>query len=312
LLLKAKYLGNDFNMQIAAILSDYDGTLCPTGSIRCQDKSVIPKNLEDILWDISDKIPVCIVSSKDFSFLHARAKFAKVISCILGIETLTLKNHKQGAMMNVSHSIDSFKCSENLDCIESRYLLSNDKILQVNSRLLSSIAKEILLNFNQTITVERKFTSDKQILAGITIDWRNIKDWKSFKVESEPHLKKLIRKKQQEISPNNRCKMHIQTYTTHPFIDVYAAKCDKGMAFDFITSQIPTSTEGKPLNIMYLGDSENDNPAFRKAAVSIGVHSDIRLKPKLSCEYDICFDELPIFLKDLLDKDLQFSDTINT
>jgi phosphoserine phosphatase len=30
---------------------------------------------------------------------------------------------------------------------------------------------------------------------------------------------------------------------------------------------------------MYLGDSENDNPAFRKADVSIGVRSDERLNP---------------------------------
>jgi hydroxymethylpyrimidine pyrophosphatase-like HAD family hydrolase len=146
-------------------------------------------------------------------------------------------------------------------------------------------------------------------LAGITIDWRRIEDWKSFKVESEPHLKKLIRKKQRELSPNNMSKLHIQTYATHPFIDVYAVKCDKGMAFDCVASQIPRM-EGKLQNIMYLGDSENDNPAFRKAAVSIGVHSDIRLKPKLSCKYNICFNNLPIFLKLLLDKDLQFSDSL--
>ena len=294
-------------MQIDAILSDYDGTLCPTGSIRCQDKSVIPKNLEDILWDISEKIPVCIVSSKDFGFLHARAKFAKIISCILGIETLTLNNHKQGAIMAGS-SNDSLECDDNLGCIESSHLLlnKNNKLLEVNSILLNSIANDISQNFSQTITVERKFITGQRILAGITIDWRRIEDWKSFKVESEPHLKKLIRKKQREVSP----KLHIQTYTTHPFIDVYAVKCDKGMAFDCVASQIPTSIERKLQNIMYLGDSENDNPAFRKAAVSIGVHSDIRLKPKLSCKYNICFNNLPIFLKLLLDKDLQFSDSL--
>ena len=297
-------------MQIDAILSDYDGTLCPTGSIRCQDKSVIPKNLEDILWDISEKIPVCIVSSKDFGFLHARAKFAKIISCILGIETLTLNNHKQGAIMAGS-SNDSLECDDNLGCIESSHLLlnKNNKLLEVNSILLNSIANDISQNFSQTITVERKFITDQRILAGITIDWRRIEDWKSFKVESEPHLKKLIRKKQRELSPNNMCKLHIQTYTTHPFIDVYAVKCDKGMAFDCVASQIPR-IEGKLQNIMYLGDSENDNPAFRKAAVSIDVHSDIRLKPKLSCKYNICFNNLPIFLKLLLDKDLQFSDSL--
>jgi HAD superfamily hydrolase (TIGR01484 family) len=298
-------------MQIDAILSDYDGTLCPTGSVKCQDKNVIPKNLEDILWNISEKIPVCIVSSKDFKFLHARAKFAKVISCILGIETLTLNNHKQRTMMaGNSGSSDSLECDDNLECIESSHLLlNNNKLLEVNSSILTSIANDIYQNFSQPITVERKFTTGQQILAGITIDWRHVEDWKSFKVESEPHLKKLIRKKQRELSPNSGPKLHVQTYTTHPFIDVYAVKCDKGMAFDRVTSHIP-NIKGKLKNIMYLGDSENDNPAFRKAAVSIGVHSDIRLKPKINCKYNICFNKLPIFLKRLLDKDLQFSDSL--
>ena len=81
------------------------------------------------------------------------------------------------------------------------------------------------------------------------------------------------------------------------------------MAFDFITSKIP-SIEGKRQNIMYLGDSENDNPAFRKASISIGIHSDSRLNPKLSCKYNIRFKQLPIFLKALLDKDLKFSDNL--
>ena len=209
-------------------------------------------------------------------------------------------------------SNDSLECDDNLGCIESSHLLlnkNNNKLLEVNSILLNSIANDISQNFSQTITVERKFITGQRILAGITIDWRRIEDWKSFKVESEPHLKKLIRKKQRELSPNSMSKLHIQTYTTHPFIDVYAVKCDKGMAFDCVASQIPR-IEGKLQNIMYLGDSENDNPAFRKAAVSIGVHSDIRLKPKLSCKYNICFNKLPIFLKLLLDKELHFSDSL--
>ena len=209
-----------------------------------------------------------------------------------------------------SSSSDSLECDDNLECIESSHLLlNNNKLLEVNSRILTSIANDISQNFSQTITVERKITTGQRILAGITIDWRHMEDWNSFKVESEPHLKKLIREKQREISADNRSKLHIQTYSTHPFIDVYAAKCDKGMAFDYITSEIPR-IEGKRQNIMYLGDSENDNPAFRKAAVSIGILSDIRLKPKLSCKYNICFNKLPIFLKGLLEKDLQFSDNI--
>jgi hypothetical protein len=44
-------------------------------------------------------------------------------------------------------------------------------------------------------------------------------------------------------------------------------------------------------------DSENDNPAFRKADVSIGVRSDKRVNPKLDSKYTIEFSELAAFLE---------------
>jgi hydroxymethylpyrimidine pyrophosphatase-like HAD family hydrolase len=253
---------------------------------------------------------VCIVSSKDFEFLHAKTKFANVSSCIMGIETIVLKKHKQEAQ--VARNNYGFMCENNLECIESKRLLSNKKTLEVNSSLLVSIANYISQNFNQSITLEQKFTADKRILAGITIDWRHMKDWQSFKLESEPHLRKLISEKQRELSING--KLHIQTYTTHPFIDMYATKCDKGIAFDYVYHEI-LKMQGKQeqqQNILYLGDSENDNPAFRKADVSIGVHSDTRLKPKLNCKYNVCFDKLSAFFKGLLNEDLHFSDNLVT
>ena len=46
--------------QIDAILSDYDGTLCPTTSVRggCSyDVGTIPQGLEQILFHISDDVP---------------------------------------------------------------------------------------------------------------------------------------------------------------------------------------------------------------------------------------------------------------
>jgi trehalose-6-phosphatase len=298
-------------MQISAILSDYDGTLCPTGSIKNQEENPIPADLEDILWDISERIPVCIVSSKDFGFLHAKTKFATIVSCIMGIETIVLKRHKQEE--NIPRNNDGFKCENNIKCIESNHLLSDKKILEVNSSLLGSIAKHISQNF-ELVTLEQKFTADRRILAGVTIDWRHIKDWQSFKLESEPHLRKLISEKQIELSINgNGGKLHIQTYTTHPFIDIYATKCDKGIAFDYVYHEIlkmQGKQEQQQNNILYLGDSENDNPAFRKAHVSIGVHSDTRLNPKLNCKYNICFNKLSRFLKGLLDKDLLFTDSL--
>ena len=81
----------DSNCKIVAILSDYDGTLCPTSHIDLQDKDsgFVPADLENTLVDVSSTIPICIVSSKDFYFLYKRVrKFSNIISCLLGIETL--------------------------------------------------------------------------------------------------------------------------------------------------------------------------------------------------------------------------------
>jgi hypothetical protein len=70
-------------MRVGTILSDYDGTLFPTVYLKSQDNNyssfIIPEGLEKILWNISEKIDVCVVSSKDFGFLHSRIKFAKIV-----------------------------------------------------------------------------------------------------------------------------------------------------------------------------------------------------------------------------------------
>jgi hydroxymethylpyrimidine pyrophosphatase-like HAD family hydrolase len=288
-------------MQISAILSDYDGTLCPTTSIRSEE-NIIPEELENILWDISEKIPVCVVSSKDFGFLHGKTRFASIVSCILGIETVVLRRHKR-TMLSPLHSkedISSDRVSECRDfgCIKNSYLPIEDNTLQYNSELLSQLAEEITSRFK--VSIEYKFTvTHKKRLACITIDWRHIDDWKSFKVKSEPELRKAIIEKQRELQqqdiPNN---IHIQTYTTHPFIDIYAVKCDKGMAYNTVLSKVPI-TDSSTQNVMYIGDSENDNAAFRKADVSIGVKSDERLNPKLDCKYTMKFDKLAYFLEKL-------------
>lgn len=296
-------------MQIAAILSDYDGTVCPTSSVKTQDNA-IPEELNNILWDLSETIPVCIVSSKDFDFLHKRTKFANIVSCILGIETLLLKRHRKATTETTTYNSISTATSitdcNNFNCIVDHHLQAEDEILQHNSKILDCLADGILSTFKD-VTVERKFITNNDTLAGITIDWRQLRDWKSFKKISEPLLKKTITK-QRKLSFNSNT-LYTQTYTTHPFIDVYAVKCNKGMAFDHVTSEIPQAKH-KRHKVLYLGDSENDNPAFRRADISVGVLSDDRLNPKLDCEYTVRFDQLSVFLKELLDRDLVFSDDL--
>jgi hydroxymethylpyrimidine pyrophosphatase-like HAD family hydrolase len=159
-------------MQISAILSDYDGTLCPTSSIRSAENA-IPEELENILWNVSEKIPVCIVSSKDFDFLHNKTRFANVISCILGIETLVLSRHKKVILTPTGFKEDiSDRISEcqGFRCIKSNYLLVDDDTLQHKSEILSQLADEIASDFKEK-SIEQNFTvSSQKALAGITID----------------------------------------------------------------------------------------------------------------------------------------------
>jgi hypothetical protein len=61
---------------------------------------------------------------------------------------------------------------------------------------------------------------------------------------------------------------------------------------------------------MYLGDSDNDNPAFRKSDIPIGIRSDTRLNPMLDCKYMLNFDQLPPFLRGLMDNDFIFSEDL--
>jgi len=178
------------------------------------------------------------------------------------------------------------------------------KLCELNSSLLATLAERISLSYEDVI-IERKLTSDKKILAGVTFDYRHLQDWMSYKKRFEPFLNKIIQESQSSPPSYN---LNLQTYALHPFIDIYGSKCDKGMAFDYVTSKI-SNTQRKE-KIMYLGDSDNDNPAFTKADVSIGIRSDDRLKPKLSCTKILKFDMLSTFLKRLMENNFLFSDNI--
>ena len=141
------------------------------------------------------------------------------------------------------------------------------------------------------------------------MDWRHNSNWMVNKEKYKEIVKALVSKilnsahqKEGSISKENSSlytqHLFIQEYSTHPFIDVYVTKLSKGGAFDSVVSKLYEIMDIKG-KIIYLGDSENDNPAFRKADISIGVNSDNRLNPTLDCTYFIKFENLSIFLRRL-------------
>lgn len=287
-------------VRISAIVSDYDGTLCPTMSVNSKNNQ-IPPDLQNILLKISEKIPVCVISTKDFRFLRHKIQFAKIVSCLLGLEIFHLFQHRQfqtTPSMSLRNIIvpDS---TRNASMI-TRYSLSNAINLLENSLLLKELGKKILDEF-QGLKIEDKFTYIDRILAGVSIDYRHIQKWQQYKTNIEPQLTKTIRKFINSTEPND---LFVQTYSDHPFVDVYPFKGDKGEVLETIVESLNLGKEGK---VLYLGDSENDNPAFHKADLSIGIRSDMRIKTKLDSDYIIEFNELRPFLQKLEAEDFVFN-----
>ncbi len=289
-------------LRISVIISDYDGTLCPTASLKGVNNQ-IPPDLAKVLWDISAKIPVCILSTKDFGFLRKKVQFAKIASCIMGLEIFELATLESRAANGdidlVPNSKNYLSVKDEFSNVISQYHLLDVNKLVKNSMLLKKLSDKIEKEF-QDISIEPKYNYVDGILAAISLDYRQIQKWEHYKTNIEPYVLNSIQQFVLSL-PND---LFIQTYSDHPFIDIYSMHLDKGQALDAIFHLLNLSKEQ---NVLYLGDSENDNPAFRKADLSIGIRSDERVKTRLDSDYLIQFNELTPFLQKLYAEDFVFN-----
>lgn len=279
--------GRDKSGKVFAIISDYDGTLCPTSNIRAEGRKRIPKRLENLLLQVSKQIPVCILSSKDYRFLQNKVPFANVISSMLGIETIAVRRDETSRITNI---------------LARHPMLNDSRLLENNDRALRHLAADIASKFTD-IEIEHKFTLDG-FLAGITLDWRNQKDWTKYSTSLPAYIKDVLSYEPYCFVPS----LHLQTYKSHPFVDVYAVECNKGFGFDCIVEELKYHRSMG--DILYLGDSENDNPAFGKAGFSVGVVSDARLNSDLECKFVIDYGQLLNFLRLLMDNDFVVSENV--
>ncbi|MGZ5484528.1 MAG: HAD-IIB family hydrolase [Nitrososphaeraceae archaeon] len=289
-------------MKIAAILSDYDGTLCPTTSLS----NALPADLYNILLEISKVIPVCIVSSKDFHYLDSCVSFAVIISSIMGIETFLLQKNKKDFnynFVNYEEISDPIELKNKITSYNlPRYRIKYKEKLIQNSHMLEDLSSVISKNFHD-IKILKKYTHKEKLLAGVSFDYRHILKWESYKMNIEPRIIDKIYEflNINSLPPNT---LHIQTYLTHPFLDIYSIDCNKG---DVVTDVRTLLNLGDNKNILYLGDSENDNSAFRKADLSITIKSDERLNTKLDSHYSLEFNELSYFLIKLYKENFNFT-----
>lgn len=139
------------------------------------------------------------------------------------------------------------------------------------------------------VEIEEKQDSEGRTIA-FCVDWRRTKDPQAAKCQAEVVA--------------NYCKalkLRLLRYENHPFYDVYPVAPDKGRALQETLEDLAVKS-----GVLYLGDSEMDNPAFRASSISVGVlHGETPLK-LLDCDYLVKFEDVPSFLKALLANDLTF------
>ena len=175
-------------------------------------------------------------------------------------------------------------------------MLLDERVREPHKRLETAYQESLkmVLQARDNLVIERK-ESDDEHLVSFCVDWRMARNWDEAKRIAAPLLDH-IRKQG----------LYVVESDASPFANVFPMKIDKGEAFEDLRKEL-----GSQGPIMYLGDSEADDPAFRLAEVSVGVkHS--RVMPELQCQYRIEFFELENLLTELIDADFYFKDTMAT
>jgi hypothetical protein len=138
--------------------------------------------------------------------------------------------------------------------------------------------------------IEEKEDSEGRTVA-FCVDWRRAKNWPTAKLEAE-----RIAKFSESLG------LRVLRYENQPFYDVYPVVPDKGNALHEVLSEMAVKN-----GVLYLGDSETDNSAFKNSGVSIGVIHDETHPKNLECDYFVKFEDVPLFLKTLITNNFQFS-----
>lgn len=170
-----------------------------------------------------------------------------------------------------------------------RFLEEVAKDLREEIKQITRMAEEKSGEYG--ITVEKKMLSDGVNLAGICLDWRY-----SEKREEAERFSKELAKHASGIGLN------AILYPSRPYVDIYVGRIDKGRALDKLRHILKVDGQ-----IVYLGDSEADNPAFREADISVGIIHDESPRG-IEAERLIRFHELRDLLEDILQQVLAKGD----
>ena len=171
-------------------------------------------------------------------------------------------------------------------------IVMDERLNESNERMKKAYQEIVtkILQIKENIVIERKETTDGDLIA-FCLDWRTSRNWDEARRRAAPLL--------------NACKekgLYVVESEISPFANVFPFQVDKGEALSKLRKQLDVTGP-----VMYLGDSEADDPAFQLADVSVGVKHR-RVMPRLKCKYRLEFLELDSFLTNLIEANFEFND----
>jgi trehalose-phosphatase len=140
------------------------------------------------------------------------------------------------------------------------------------------------------VEIEEKNDAEGRTVA-FCVDYRQAKNLQATVAETEQVA--------------NYCKsigLEVFRYGNQPFYDVYPCDPDKGQALKGTLEELKVKK-----GVLYLGDSEMDNSAFNISDLSLGVVHDETPVEALDCDYFVTFENVPLFLRALIQNNLEFS-----
>jgi trehalose-phosphatase len=138
---------------VKCLSSDYDGTISPIDASRTESR--VPLKTRVMLREISDFLPISIVTMKDLPFIMPRTPFARAWSALGGLETRVGKR-----------------------------VLKSERLEHISTNISLSLNYARVHISSPGVEIEEKQDSEGRTIA-FCVDWRQAKDPKAAKLEAE-------------------------------------------------------------------------------------------------------------------------------